>query len=107
MISDKLQQAKTNPEKDYHLKMDIRRVIRLIESDFYMVLTLIPGVSIQDEAFLIDALINFFEEKYAEAIHLAVPRLENVTGWIKVIITNRLTTTLLLEKRKVSTIIII
>lgn len=52
----------------------------LSESDFYMVLTLIPGVSIQDEAFLVDALINFFEEKYAEAIHLAVPRLESVTA---------------------------
>ena len=33
MISDKLQQAEINPEKDYHLKMDIRRVIRVIESD--------------------------------------------------------------------------
>lgn len=52
----------------------------LFESDFYMVLTLIPGVSIQDEAFLIDAIINFFEERYAEAVHLAVPRLESVTA---------------------------
>ncbi|EMA14626.1 DUF4209 domain-containing protein [Haloarcula amylolytica] len=52
----------------------------LSESDFYMVLTLIPGVSIQDEAFLTDALINFFEERYAESIHLAIPRLESVTA---------------------------
>lgn len=52
----------------------------LSESDFYMVLTLIPGVSIQDEAFLIDAIINFFEERYAEAVHLAVPRLESITA---------------------------
>ena len=33
MISDKVEQAKINPEKDYHLKMDIRRIIRVIESD--------------------------------------------------------------------------
>jgi hypothetical protein len=33
MISDKLEQANINPEKDYHLKMDVRRVIRMIESD--------------------------------------------------------------------------
>lgn len=52
----------------------------LSESDFYMVLTLIPGVSIQDEAFLTDALVNFFEERYTEAIHLAIPRLESVTA---------------------------
>lgn len=52
----------------------------LYESDFYMVLSLIPGVSIQDEAFLIDAIIDLFEERYAEAVHLAVPRLESVTA---------------------------
>lgn len=52
----------------------------LSESDFYVVLTLIPGVSIQDEAFLTDALINLFEEKYAETVHLAIPRLESVTA---------------------------
>ncbi len=33
MISDKLEQATLNPEKDYHLKMEIRRILRLIESD--------------------------------------------------------------------------
>lgn len=52
----------------------------LSHSDFYMVLSLIPGVSIQDEAFLTDAIINLFEENYAEASHLAVPRLESVTA---------------------------
>lgn len=52
----------------------------LSESDFYMVLSLIPGVSIQEEAFLTDAIINFFEERYAEAVHLAIPRLESVTA---------------------------
>lgn len=34
MISDKLEQADMNPEKDYHLKMDIRRVLRGLESVF-------------------------------------------------------------------------
>jgi hypothetical protein len=52
----------------------------LFESDFYTILSLIPGVSIQDEAFLTDAIINLFEERYAEAVHLAVPRLESVTA---------------------------
>lgn len=52
----------------------------LSESDFYIILTITPGVSIQDEAFLTDALINLFEERHAEAIHLAVPRLESVTA---------------------------
>ena len=35
MISDKIEQAQLNPEKDYHLNMDIRRVLRFIESDQY------------------------------------------------------------------------
>jgi len=52
----------------------------LSESDFYMVLSLIPGVSVQDETFLTDAIIGFFQERYAEAVHLAVPRLESVTA---------------------------
>jgi hypothetical protein len=52
----------------------------LSECDFYTVLSLIPGVSIQDEAFLIDAIINLFEERYAETVHLAVPRLESITA---------------------------
>lgn len=70
-------------EANHTLAVALQRLMEenlLSESDFYMVLTLIPGVSIQDEAFLIDAIINFFEGKYAEAVHLAVPRLESVTA---------------------------
>jgi len=33
MISDKLKQADVDPEKDYHLKGDIRRVLEGLESD--------------------------------------------------------------------------
>jgi len=53
---------------------------QLFEADFYTVLSLIPGVSIQDEAFLTDALINLFEGKYTESIHITIPRLESVTA---------------------------
>jgi hypothetical protein len=53
---------------------------KLFEADFYTVLSLIPGVSIQDEAFLTDALINLFEGRYTESIHIAIPRLESVTA---------------------------
>jgi hypothetical protein len=53
---------------------------KLFEADFYNVLSLIPGVSIQDEAFLTDALINLFEGRYAESIHIAIPRLESITA---------------------------
>jgi hypothetical protein len=68
---------------NHMLAVAIHRLIDqslLSESDFYMVLSLIPGVSIQDEAFLIDAIIDLFEERYAEAVHIAVPRLESVTA---------------------------
>lgn len=68
---------------NHTLALALKRLIEqnlLSESDFYMVLTLIPGVSIQDEAFLTDAIINLFEENHAEAVHLAVPRLESVTA---------------------------
>ncbi|MFA1610069.1 hypothetical protein [Halobellus rubicundus] len=68
---------------NHTLAVALRRLIDqklLSESDFYMVLTLLPGIAIQDEAFLTDTIINLFEERYAEAVHLAVPRLESVTA---------------------------
>ena len=68
---------------NHTLAVAIQRLIDenlLSEADFYTVLSLIPGISVHDEAFITDALINFFEEKYAESIHLAIPRLESVTA---------------------------
>lgn len=68
---------------NHTLAVALHRLINdnlLSESDFYLVLKTIPGVSIQDEAFLTDALINFFDERYAETVHLAIPRLESVTA---------------------------
>jgi hypothetical protein len=53
---------------------------QICESDFYLLLTTVSGVSIQDEAFLTDAIMNLFEGNYAEAVHLAIPRLEGVTA---------------------------
>jgi hypothetical protein len=50
------------------------------EADFFLVLSSIPGVTVHDEAFLTDAIINLFEERYSEAVHIAVPRLESVTA---------------------------
>ncbi|WP_256335749.1 hypothetical protein [Halopenitus persicus] len=68
---------------NYVLAVALHQLIdenKLFEADFYNVLSLIPGVSIQDEAFLTDALINLFEGRYAESIHIAIPRLESITA---------------------------
>jgi hypothetical protein len=68
---------------NHTLAVTIQRLIDenlLSEPDFYMLLSTIPGVSIQDEAFLTDATISFFEERYAETVHLAIPRLESITA---------------------------
>ena len=48
------------------------------ESQLYLLINTLPGANDDDKAYLTDILINYFEGRYPEVIHMAIPRFESL-----------------------------